>query len=158
YLRDLRDARRLAASARSARRAVVIGGGYIGLEAAASLRQQGLDVTVIETEPRLLARVASPWISDFMLRAHVEHGVAFELGRKGVGLHDVHGIVSVELADGTRVLCDLVVVGIGVIPNTELAANCGLQVQGGVSVDAFARTNDPLIVAAGDCASFVPHW
>ncbi|ACC75985.1 FAD-dependent oxidoreductase [Paraburkholderia phymatum] len=158
YLRDLRDARRLAASARSARRAVVVGGGYIGLEAASSLRQQGLDVTVVETEPRLLARVASPWVSDFMLRAHVERGVAFELGRKVVALHDACGIVSVELDDGTRVLCDLVVVGIGVIPNTELAANCGLHANGGIIVDACARTSDPLIVAAGDCASFVPHW
>ncbi|MEI5995787.1 FAD-dependent oxidoreductase [Paraburkholderia bengalensis] len=158
YLRDLRDARRLAASARSARRAVVIGGGYIGLEAAASLRQQGLDVTVVETEPRLLARVASPWISEFMLRAHVERGVAFELGRRVVALHDAYGIVSVELDDGTRVLCDLVVVGIGVIPNTELAVNCGLHVEGGITVDACARASDPLIVAAGDCASFVPHW
>jgi 3-phenylpropionate/trans-cinnamate dioxygenase ferredoxin reductase subunit len=158
YLRDLRDARRLAATARTARRAVVIGGGYIGLEAAASLRQTGLDVTVVESEPRLLARVASPWISEFMLRTHVERGVAFELGRKVVSLHDAYGIVSVELDNGTRLLCDLVVVGIGVIPNTELAADCGLQVDGGIAVDACARTDDPSIVAAGDCASFVPHW
>jgi 3-phenylpropionate/trans-cinnamate dioxygenase ferredoxin reductase subunit len=158
YLRDLRDAKRLAETARSTKRAVVIGGGYIGLEAAASLRQQGLDVTVVETESRLLARVASPWISDFMLRAHVQRGVAFELGRKVVALHDAYGVVSVELDNGTRLLCDLVVVGIGVIPNTELAADCGLHVEGGITVDACARTGDPRIVAAGDCASFVPHW
>ena len=158
YLRDLRDARRLAETARTARRAVVIGGGYIGLEAAASLRQQGLDVTVVETEARLLARVASPWISDFTLRTHVERGVAFELGRKVVALHDAYGIVSVELDNGTRLLCDLVVVGIGVIPNTELAVDCGLHVEGGISIDACARTGDPSIVAAGDCASVVPHW
>jgi 3-phenylpropionate/trans-cinnamate dioxygenase ferredoxin reductase component len=158
YLRDLRDARRLAGTALTARRAVVIGGGYIGLEAAASLRQKGLDVTVVETEPRLLARVASPWISDFMLRAHAERGVAFEFGRKVVALHDAHGVVSVELDNGTRLPCDLVVVGIGVVPNTELAAECGLRVDGGIAVDACARTSDPSIVAAGDCASFVPHW
>jgi 3-phenylpropionate/trans-cinnamate dioxygenase ferredoxin reductase subunit len=158
YLRDLRDARRLAQTARTTRRAVVIGGGYIGLEAAASLRQQGLDVTVVETEPRLLARVASPWLSGFMLRAHMEHGVVFEFGRKVVALHDADGSVSVELDDGRRHVCDLVVVGIGVIPNTELAADCGLNVAGGVMVDACARTSDPSIVAAGDCASFVPHW
>jgi 3-phenylpropionate/trans-cinnamate dioxygenase ferredoxin reductase subunit len=158
YLRDLRDARQLAQTARAARRAVVIGGGYIGLEAAASLRQQGLDVTVVEAESRLLARVASRWISDFMLQAHVERGVAFELGRKVMALHDAHGNVAVELDNGTRLLGDLVVVGIGVIPNTELAADCGLNVEGGIAVDACARTSDPLIVAAGDCASFVPHW
>jgi 3-phenylpropionate/trans-cinnamate dioxygenase ferredoxin reductase subunit len=158
YLRDLRDARRLAQTARTARRAVVIGGGYIGLEAAASLRQQGLEVTVVETEPRLLARVASPWLSGFMLGAHTEHGVAFEFGRKVVALHDTDGSVSVELDDGVRLICDLVVVGIGVVPNTELAADCGLNVAGGVVVDACARTSDPSIVAAGDCASFVPHW
>jgi 3-phenylpropionate/trans-cinnamate dioxygenase ferredoxin reductase subunit len=158
YLRDLRDARRLAQTARTARRAVVIGGGYIGLEAAASLRQQGLEVTVVETEPRLLARVASPWLSGFMLGAHTEHGVAFEFGRKVVALHDADGSVSVELDDGVRLICDLVVVGIGVVPNTELAADCGLNVAGGVVVDACARTSDPSIVAAGDCASFVPHW
>jgi 3-phenylpropionate/trans-cinnamate dioxygenase ferredoxin reductase subunit len=158
YLRDLGDARRLALAARTARRAVVIGGGYIGLEAAASLRQQGVEVSVVETEARLLARVASPWMSDFMLRVHVDHGVKFEFGRKVVALHDTRGGVSVELDDGARLPCDIVVVGIGVIPNTELAADCGLQVAGGILVDESARTSDASIVAAGDCASFVPHW
>ncbi|WP_207004658.1 NAD(P)/FAD-dependent oxidoreductase [Trinickia mobilis] len=158
YLRDLRDARRLAEAVRTARRAVVIGGGYIGLEAAASLRQQGLEVTVVETEPRLLARVASPWLSEFMLRAHTEHGVAFKFGRKVVALHNTVNVVSVELEDGSRLMCDLIVVGIGVVPNTELAADSGLKVVGGIAVDSFARTSDPSIVAAGDCVSFVPHW
>jgi 3-phenylpropionate/trans-cinnamate dioxygenase ferredoxin reductase component len=158
YLRDLRDARRLAETARTARRAVVIGGGYIGLEAAASLRQKGLEVTVVETEQRLLARVASPWMSGFMLRAHEDHGVAFEFGRKVVSLSSLYDVVSIELEDGKRLLCDLVVVGIGVIPNMEIAADCGLTVAGGIAVDACARTSDPAIVAAGDCASFVSHW
>jgi 3-phenylpropionate/trans-cinnamate dioxygenase ferredoxin reductase component len=161
YLRDLGDARRLAGSMQTAQRAVVIGGGYIGLEAAASLRQQGIDVTVVETESRLLARVASPWMSEFMLRVHTGRNVSFALGRKVVALHergDAHHNVSVELDDGSRLPCDLVVVGIGVIPNTELAADSGLRVTGGIAVDAFARTSDPEIVAAGDCASFVPHW
>ncbi|WP_321781658.1 NAD(P)/FAD-dependent oxidoreductase [Burkholderia pyrrocinia] len=158
YLRDLRDARRLAEAAGAARRAVVIGGGYIGLEAAASLRQQGLEVTVVETESRLLARVASPWLSEFMLRAHTECGVAFEFGRKVVALHNTVNVVSVELEDGSRLMCDLIVVGIGVVPNTELATDSGLKVAGGIAVDSFARTSDPSIVAAGDCVSFVPHW
>jgi 3-phenylpropionate/trans-cinnamate dioxygenase ferredoxin reductase component len=158
YLRDLRDARQLAQSAKGARRVVVIGGGYIGLEAAASLRQQGLDVTVVETESRLLARVASPWLSEYVLSAHTDRGVAFELGRKVVAVQPFTGEVAVELDDGRRLPADLVVVGIGVIPNTELASESGLMVKGGIVVDAFARTSDPLIVAAGDCASFVPHW
>src|SRR6185437_10601446 len=140
YLRDLGDARRLAQAARTARRAVVIGGGYIGLEAAASLRQQGVEVSVVETEARLLARVASPWMSDFMLRVHVDHGVTFEFGRKVVALHETRGVVSVELDDGARLPCDIVVVGIGVIPNTELAVDCGLKVAGGILVDESART------------------
>jgi 3-phenylpropionate/trans-cinnamate dioxygenase ferredoxin reductase subunit len=97
-------------------------------------------------------------MSDFMLRAHEEHGVAFAFGRKVVALHETDGVVSVELDGGERLLCDLVVVGIGVIPNTELAADCGLQMAGGVLVDECAHTSDPSIVAAGDCASFVPHW
>jgi len=158
YLRDLRDARRLAQTARSARRAVVIGGGYIGLEAAASLRQHGIDVTVVETESRLLARVASPWMSAFMQRVHADNGVAFEFGRKVVALQPLDDAVSVVLDDDTHLPCDLVVVGIGVIPNTELAAECGLTVAGGIVVDECARTSDPAIVAAGDCAAFVPHW
>ncbi|SAK44827.1 FAD-dependent pyridine nucleotide-disulfide oxidoreductase [Caballeronia calidae] len=158
YLRDLRDARRLAQTACTARRAVVIGGGYIGLEAAASLRQKGIEVTVVETEPRLLARVASPWISAYMQRAHADKGVAFEFGRKVVALRPLHDAVSVVLDDDTHLQCDLVVVGIGVIPNTELAAECGLTVAGGIVVDECARTSDPAIVAAGDCAAFVPHW
>ncbi|SAL34991.1 FAD-dependent pyridine nucleotide-disulfide oxidoreductase [Caballeronia arvi] len=158
YLRDLRDARRLAQSACAARRAVVIGGGYIGLEAAASLRQKGIDVTVVETEPRLLARVASPWMSAFMQRLHADNGVAFAFGRKVVALQALNDAVSVVLDDDTHLPCDLVVVGIGVIPNTELAAECGLTVAGGIVVDEHARTSDPAIVAAGDCAAFVPHW
>lgn len=158
YLRDLRDARRLAGAVRTARSAVVIGGGYIGLEAAASLRQQGLEVTVVETESRLLARVASPWLSEFMQRAHTDRGVAFEFGRKVVALHSTVDVVSVELEDGTRLTCDLIVVGIGVVPNVELAVDSGLKVAGGIAVDSFARTSDPSIVAAGDCVSFVPHW
>jgi 3-phenylpropionate/trans-cinnamate dioxygenase ferredoxin reductase subunit len=158
YLRDLSDARRLAQSARTERRAVVIGGGYIGLETAASLRQLGLEVTVVEAEQRPLARVASQPLSDFMLHVHADRDVGFELGRTVVALHDTDGAVTVELDNGTRLLCDLVVVGIGVIPNVELAADCGLSVAGGVLVDACARTSDPSIVAAGDCASFVPYW
>ncbi|HXZ07787.1 MAG TPA: FAD-dependent oxidoreductase, partial [Paraburkholderia sp.] len=158
YLRDLRDARRLARSAQTARRAIVIGGGYIGLEAAASLRQQGLHVTVIETESRLLARVASPWLSDYVLRAHTDRGVEFELGRKVVAVQPFTGGVAVQLDDGRQLPAELIVVGIGVIPNTELAADSGLTVTRGIAVDAFARTSDPLIFAAGDCVSFVPHW
>ncbi|MCR4471732.1 NAD(P)/FAD-dependent oxidoreductase [Burkholderia sp. SCN-KJ] len=157
YLRDLGDARRLARSAKTARRALVIGGGYIGLEVAATLRQQGLEVIVVEAESRPLARVASPWLSEYIQREHTDRGVAFELGRKVVAMLPDPDRVAVELDDGRRLPADLVVVGIGVTPNTELASDSGLVVRGGIAVDAFTRTSDPLIFAAGDCASFLPH-
>jgi 3-phenylpropionate/trans-cinnamate dioxygenase ferredoxin reductase subunit len=159
YLRDLGDARHLAVAARTARRVVVVGGGYIGLEVAASLRQRGAQVTVVETQARLLARVAPPFIADFIQRTHLDRGVSFELGRKVVALHGAAGhVAAVELDGGQQLTCDLVVVGIGVVPNIELAADCGLAVSGGISVDAYARTSDPAIVAVGDCASFVSHF
>ncbi|CAM2157130.1 Rhodocoxin reductase [Pararobbsia alpina] len=162
YLRDLADARRLAEASRTARSVVVIGGGYIGLEVAASLRQSGAEVTVVEAESRVLARVASEPLSTFVLEAHTAQGVQFRLNRKVAALHARAGhIDTIELDDGARLSCDLVVVGIGVVPNVELAQSCGLRMAstpgGGVAVDAYARTSDPAIVAAGDCASFVPH-
>lgn len=158
YLRDLSDARKLAQSARGSRRVVVVGGGYIGLEAASSLRQLGLEVTVIEMQDRLLARVASPWMSDFLLRAHAAQGVRFCLGRKIVAVRDTGNGASIELDDGTQHQCELALVGIGVMPNTELATESGLATSDGITVDSFAQTSDPSIVAAGDCAAFVPYW
>lgn len=159
YLRSVSDARKLREATGEARRIVIIGGGYIGLEVAASLKKRGLDVTVVETQARVLARVASPLLSDFVYQTHLENGVRFEFGRGVVSLRNhLDSVDAVELSDGTLLECDVVVVGIGVIPNVELARQCGLEVDGGILVDAFARTSDPLIVAAGDCAAFDCHW
>jgi 3-phenylpropionate/trans-cinnamate dioxygenase ferredoxin reductase subunit len=159
YLRSLRDAADLARAMLSARRAVVVGGGYIGLEVAASLIKAGIAVTVVEAADRILARVATPWMSDFVDQVHREQGVCFALGRKVAALRGMHGQVrGVALDDGSVLDCDLVVVGIGVEPNVDLALDCGLSVQGGILVDDMARTSDPDIVAAGDCASFRCAW
>lgn len=159
YLRNLDDAKRLAVASHSAQRAVVIGAGYIGLEVAASLRSRGLDVTVVEASPRPLGRVASPWMSDFIVSAHRDRGVKFELNRQIASIcTDSDESVVVELAGGTHLACDLVVIGIGVSPNTDLASACGLEVSAGIVVDENLRTNDPAIFAAGDCVAFRPHW
>ena len=159
YLRSLVDARQLREAASGARRAVVVGAGYIGLEVAASLRQKGVEVTVVEPMQRVLARVTSKWMSEFVMQAHMAHGVAFELGNGVTALYGSKGRVEcVELGDGQTLSCDLVVIGIGVLPNVELAQACGLAVQGGVVVDDFARTSDHSIVAAGDCAAFRCIW
>ncbi|RZO10672.1 pyridine nucleotide-disulfide oxidoreductase [Pseudomonas moorei] len=159
YLRSMTDARQLREAALGARRAVVIGAGYIGLEVAASLRQTGVEVTVVEPQQRVLARVTSTWMSEFVMQAHMVHGVAFELGSGVTALRGPMGRVEhAMLSDGRSLPCDLVVVGIGVLPNVELAQDCGLVVQGGVVVDDFARTSDHSIVAAGDCAAFGCIW
>ncbi|AOB30841.1 pyridine nucleotide-disulfide oxidoreductase [Bordetella sp. H567] len=159
YLRSLRDAAELAIEMLSARSAVVVGGGYIGLEVAASLVKAGVAVTVVEAAERVLARVSSPWMSAFVDQVHRDQGVRFALGRKVAAVRGEQGQVrGVELDDGTLLACDLVVAGIGIEPNVELAADCGLAVQGGILVDQMARTSDPDIVAAGDCASFRCVW
>ncbi len=134
-------------------RAVVVGAGYVGLEAAASLRKRGVAVTVLEAADRVLQRVTSPEISAFYDRVHREEGVDL---RVGVGVAAIEGdeaVRGVRLADGALVSADLVVVGVGVVPNVELARDAGLAVDDGIVVDAAGRTDDPRIFAAGDCAS-----
>ena len=124
-----------------------------GSEAAAVGIKKGLRVSVIEALPRVLARVTAPEISAFYERVHRGHGVEFHIG---VGVHALEGegrATAVVLADGSRLATDLVVVGIGLIPNTELAEACGLEVSNGITVDCHAMTSDPDIVAAGDCAN-----
>ncbi|KAK43831.1 MULTISPECIES: NAD(P)/FAD-dependent oxidoreductase [Burkholderiaceae] len=158
YLRNLDDASRLVARMQDTKSAVVVGGGYIGLEVAASLRQKGIDVTVIEAQKNLLARVASASLASFVEGLHSEKGVSIQLGRTISEIRDDHGRARVTLSDGTTLTADLVVVGIGVEPNTELAQGCGLEVQRGILVDSFTRTSDSSIVAVGDCAAFVPYW
>ena len=139
---------------------VVIGGGFIGLEVAATARKKGLAVTVLEAAPRLLGRVLAPVLSDWYAELHRSHGVQLQLGAQITALEaDAQGQVSgVRMADGSLVPAGLVVVGIGVVANEQLAVAAGLECERGIVVDACSRTSDPAIVAAGDCAvRRLPH-
>lgn len=133
---------------------VVIGGGFIGLEVAATARKKGLPVTVLEAAPRLLGRVLSQALSDWYAALHRGHGVDVVLDARIQSL-DMEGdhAVAVRLEDGRRLPCGLVVVGVGVSANDTLAREAGLPCDRGVIVDACARTADPRIVAAGDCTA-----
>lgn len=152
-VRDKRDADRLADEMKAGRRLLVIGGGYIGLEAAAVARHLGLEVTLIEMADRILARVASKETADVMRAIHNERGVVI---REQTGLVRLIGeedkVRAAELSDGSVIDVDFVIVGIGVTPNDRLAQDCGLDVGNGIIVDEFARTSDPSIFAMGDCA------
>lgn len=151
--RDKRDADLLAAEMRPGRRVLIIGGGYIGLEAAAVARHLGLEVTVIEMADRILQRVASKETADIMRVIHETHDVRI---REKTGLKHLIGkdgkLVGAELSDGSTIDIDFAIVGIGVTPNDQLAKEAGLDVANGIVVDEFARTSDPSIFAAGDCA------
>lgn len=159
HMRDLADADALAAAVPAAKRAVVIGGGFIGLEAAAVLRGLGLAVTVVEAADRLSARVFPPLLSDWLKRLHESHGVEIRLSAAVAEVLGADGrVAGVRLADGTTLDCDLVVVGIGVVPADDLARAAGLAVDRGVLVDEHALTSDPSIAAAGDCARHPNPW
>jgi 3-phenylpropionate/trans-cinnamate dioxygenase ferredoxin reductase subunit len=134
---------------------VVIGGGFIGLEVAATACKKGLRVTVLEAAPRLLGRVLAPLLSDWYAELHRDHGVRLVLGAQITALEtNRQGAVSgVRLADGTLVPAGLVVVGIGVSANDQLARDAGLECERGIVVDACGRTSDPSIMAAGDCTA-----
>lgn len=153
YLRTAADVETIREAATSGCRAVIVGGGYIGLETAASLRALGLEVTVLEAMERVLERVTAPDVSAFFDRIHRDEGVNIRTGALVKALSGDGRIREVILAGGESIPADLVIVGIGVEPNTELAAAAGLVVDNGVVIDDQARTSDPAIVAAGDCAS-----
>ncbi|MGB5868942.1 MAG: FAD-dependent oxidoreductase, partial [Albidovulum sp.] len=141
---------------RAGARALIVGGGYIGLEAAAVASKLGLEVTLIEAAPRILQRVAAPETSDYFRALHSAHGVTII---EGTGLDRLTGegnVTGAVLADGREIAADLVIVGIGILPNSELAEAAGLAIENGIRTDAQGRTSDPAIWAAGDCASF-PH-
>jgi 3-phenylpropionate/trans-cinnamate dioxygenase ferredoxin reductase subunit len=157
-VRTLDDAQQLAAAFEAcvARAAplVVIGGGFIGLEVAATARKRGLEVIVLEGLGRLMSRVVAPIVSEAAARVHHAHGVTLKFDVKVEGLIGSEGQVSgVRTADGTEYPAGCVVVGIGVIPEDRLAAAAGLACDRGIIVDACARTSDPKIVAAGDCTA-----
>lgn len=136
------------------RRLVIVGGGYIGLEAAAVASKLGLDVTVVEMAPRILQRVAAPETSDFFRSLHHHHGVRV---LESTGFERLLGeghVTGVLLTDGRVLEADFVVAGVGILPGTALAEAAGLKIENGIWTDAMGRTSDPHIWAAGDCASF----
>jgi 3-phenylpropionate/trans-cinnamate dioxygenase ferredoxin reductase subunit len=154
-IRNLADADAIAPMLAPGKRLLVIGGGYIGLEAAAVARSKGLEVTLIEMADRILQRVAAPLTSDYFRELHGRHGASIRestmldalVGREG-------RIVGARLKDGTGIDADLVIVGIGILPNDELASQSGLAIENGIRVDGQCRTSAPDIFAAGDCANF----
>ncbi|MFN7263930.1 MAG: NAD(P)/FAD-dependent oxidoreductase [Phenylobacterium sp.] len=150
-LRTAADAEALKGALGPGRTMAVVGGGYIGLEAAASARALGADAVVLEREPRILARVAGEVLSSFFRTLHEGHGVRFLTGASVTGFRGEGGkVTGVELADGRVIACDLALVGVGAVPNQELAQEAGLDVNRGVVVDLEARTSDPSIFAIGD--------
>ena len=135
-------------------RVAIIGGGYIGLEAAAVTRQLGLETVVVEASNRVLARVTSPFVSNFFQSLHEKNGVEFvkEVRFESFEVNDKGQAIAVKLSDGTQIPCDVVLVGIGVLPNQELADDAGLNCANGIVVDEQARTSHPDIYAIGDCS------
>ncbi len=155
-LRTAADARRLRAAAATARTAVVIGGGVVGLEVAASLRSRGLRVDVLEAAPRLLGRNVPPHAASWLASLHAAHGVDVHLGQRVAAVSDAATAgACVQMQDGRSLPCDLVVVGIGILPRTELAEAAGLPCRDGVLVDGCYRSvADPAVLAIGDAAAW----
>ena len=156
YLRTLADAEAIQSEVKEGGKAVIVGGGYIGLETAASLRKLGMDVTVLEMMDRVLERVTAAELSAYYTDLHERHGVKIITSAQAQAFEGEGQVQQVKCNNDLTLDADMVIVGIGVIPNTELAAEAGLEVGNGIVVDEFARTADPDIVAAGDC-TFHPN-
>ncbi len=150
YLRDTADVMQIKAGVADGKQAVIIGGGYIGLETAASLRKQGMDVTVLEAMPRILQRVTAPELSAFYKRVHMEEGVNILEGVMASEIKQADKRLSVHTSCDQSFDADMVIIGIGVIPNTELAQMAGLEIGNGIIVNEYGQTSDPNIYAAGD--------
>jgi 3-phenylpropionate/trans-cinnamate dioxygenase ferredoxin reductase subunit len=169
-LRRVEDCEQLKATWKSASRVTIVGAGWIGLEVAAAARAAGLHVTVLETATLPLLRVLGPELAEVFARLHREHGVDLRLGVHVTEItgEDPRRATGVRLADGSHVDADLVVVGVGAVPNTTLAEAAGLEVDNGIVVDEHLRSSDPDIYAAGDVANAyhptlgkhirVEHW
>jgi len=156
YLRTIADADRIRAESSAGRRVVIIGGGYIGLEVAATACERGMEVTVLEMAPRVMSRVTSPEVSGFYEAEHARHGVRIRCNESVRALHGdarTGRVRAVLTEEGNEYPADLVIVGVGVAPADELAKAAGLECENGVVTDVHCRTTDEAIYAAGDCAS-----
>lgn len=152
-LRSLKDVDKLRPHVTKGKKLVIIGAGYIGLETAAIARKLGAEVTVLELADRVLARVTSPIISSFYERLHMAHGVTIKTETATVAINGKDGKVhSLTLANGETLPCDALLIGIGILPNLELAKDAGIACEDGILVDDTGRTNIPHVYAAGDCA------
>lgn len=153
YLRTLADAEGIRVGLGEGVRLVVVGGGYVGLELAASARKLGAQVTVLEAAPRVLARVTGAEVAGFYEAVHREAGVVIRTGFTVASVETASdsAIVALSGADGERIEADIVVAGVGMSPNVELAQAAGLEIDGGIVVDELSQTSDPDILAAGDC-------
>jgi 3-phenylpropionate/trans-cinnamate dioxygenase ferredoxin reductase component len=155
YLRILDESEVLRQRIGSGQRVVVVGAGFIGLEFAATARAKGLEVDVVELGPRVMARAVTAEISAFFQERHAAAGIRIHFGVQATGIEgDGTNVTGVSLSDGRHIPADLVVVGVGVLPNVELAAEAGLPVASGIIVDEQLLTSDPNISAIGDCALF----
>nr|WP_309503050.1 FAD-dependent oxidoreductase [uncultured Roseovarius sp.] len=153
-VRDLKDVDAMAPRFAPGRHVLIVGGGYIGLEAAAVAASKGLKVTLVEMADRILQRVAAPETSDYFRALHKSHGVDI---REGLGLETLLGdgsVTGARLSDGSELAVDFVIVGVGITPATGLAEMSGLIIENGIKVNELGQTSDPAIWAAGDCASF----
>ena len=158
YLRDAADARKLRSALHQAATVVVVGGGFIGLEIAATARLLGKTVTILEAADRLMGRVVAPEISRHFLDLHRGWGSDVRLETPiGKLLGEDGRVIAVETAAGDAIQAEIAAIGIGVVPNIELAADAGLKIGNGILVDDFLLTDAPNIVAIGDCVSF-HHW
>src|SRR6202790_5709459 len=153
YLRGLRDVAPIQAGFKPQARVVIVGGGYIGLETAATCRQMGCEVTVLEMADRIMNRVVAPLVSEYFDREHRRHGVGIVCDMRAVQLEGDGRVERVVCADGSTHAADLVIVGVGAIATTALAGAAGLACDNGIVVDEYCRTSDPAIYAAGDCTN-----
>tara|TARA_A100001011_G_scaffold393294_1_gene482830 strand:- start:312 stop:1526 length:1215 start_codon:yes stop_codon:yes gene_type:complete len=155
YLRSIRDVERISLELKATKHVLIVGGGYIGLEIAAVARRKKLKVTLVEAESRILKRVASDSTASYLRQLHIKENVRI---LEGVSVEKLEGekgyLSSAVLNNGDKFKVDFAIVGIGVIPNTKLASDAGLDLDNGIKVDTFCQTSDPNILAAGDCTSF----
>jgi 3-phenylpropionate/trans-cinnamate dioxygenase ferredoxin reductase subunit len=158
-LRSIEDSRALGAALSTGKRLLVVGGGWIGLEVAATARKKGMNVTVVEATGRLCERTVPPDISSYLHQLHTAHGVDIELGTGIERLAPApHGGLTATFTDGRQLACDAVLIGVGLVANDELAREAGLACDGGVLVDAQCVSSDADILAAGDVATWHCEW